>query len=315
VAAESAMSELRRRSPGLFIRGFAMGTADVIPGVSGGTLALITGIYDELVRTIAGIDSGLVRLLLCRRWAALWTHLNAGFLVPLLCGIGAAIVSFSRAIHFLLDHHPVPLGGFLTGLILASALVVSRRLQGDNMQAVNLSGLGLLIVGAAAGYGVTLLWPLESGTQWYKFLLSGSIASVAMILPGISGSFLLVIMGKYDQVIGAVNDFDLGILIFFGSGFAAGILAFSRVLKFLLARYKAPTMTLLVGLMAGSVRRVWPFKRYQDTDGQATASVTETYDCILPNNFDGEVIGAFVLMLIGFAGVLLLERLGRQDGR
>lgn len=307
MAVENPWRELRRRAPGLFARGFAMGTADVIPGVSGGTLALITGIYDELIRTIAGIDTGLLRLLLRGRFAQLWAHVNAGFLIPLLGGIGVAILSLARGITFLLEHHPVPLWGGLTGLILASALVVSRRVHGWTA-----SGLVLLIVGTAAGYGVTLLWPLETGTEWYKFVLSGCIASVAMILPGISGSFLLVILGKYGQVITAVRDFDLSILIVFGIGFAGGILAFSRVLKFLLARYHSLTMTLLLGLMAGSVRRVWPFKRYQDGDGQASEAVTEYYDCILPGHFDGEVMGTLALMLAGFAVVLLLERLGNR---
>lgn len=301
MAVGKALAELRRRGPGLFARGFAMGTADVIPGVSGGTVALITGIYDELIRTIAGIDTRLIGLLFRGRFADLWAHVNAGFLVPLLCGIGTAVVSLARGITFLLEHHPVPLWGFLTGLILASALVVSRRVQGWTP-----AGLVLLIVGTASGYGVTLLWPLETGGEWYKFTLSGSIASVAMILPGISGSFLLVIMGKYGQVMRAVHEFDFGILIFFGIGFGGGILAFSRVLKFLLASYHALTMTLLVGLMAGSVRRVWPFKRYQDVDGQ--------YDCVLPDHFDIEAIGTLALMVVGIVAVLALERLGRTTG-
>lgn len=309
MAVENALAELRRRTPGLFVRGFAMGTADVIPGVSGGTVALITGIYDELIRTIAGIDTRLIGLAFRGRIADLWAHVNAGFLVPLLFGIGAAVVSMARGVTFLLEHHPVPLWGFLTGLILASALVVSRRVQGWTA-----AGIALLIVGTACGYGVTLLWPLETGSEWYKFTLSGSIASVAMILPGISGSFLLVIMGKYGQVMRAVHEFDLGILIFFGIGFGGGILAFSRVLKFLLARYQALTMTLLVGLMAGSVRRVWPFKRYQDADGQTTDLVTEYYGCILPDHFDGEAVLTVSLMLVGIAAVLALERLGRTAG-
>ncbi len=309
MAVENAPAELRRRTPGLFVRGFAMGTADVIPGVSGGTVALITGIYDELIRTIAGIDTRLIGLVLRGRIAGLWAHVNAGFLVPLLCGIAAAVVSLARGITYLLEHHPVPLWGFLTGLILASALVVSRRVQGWTA-----AGLALLIAGTAAGYGVTLLWPMETGSEWYKFLLSGSIASVAMILPGISGSFLLVIMGKYGQVMRAVHEFDLGVLIVFGIGFGGGILAFSRVLKFLLARYHALTMTLLVGLMAGSVRRVWPFKRYQNVDGQTTDSTTQYYDCVFPDRLDGEVIVTVLLMLVGIAAVLLLERLGRTAG-
>ena len=308
MAADNPLPELRRRAPGLFLRGFAMGTADVIPGVSGGTIALITGIYDELIRTIAGIDARLPRLLLGGRFIELFAHVNAGFLVPLLCGIGAAVVSLARVITFLLEHHPMPLWGFLTGLILASALVVGRRVQGWRV-----SGLMLSLVGTAIGYGVTLLWPLDTGIEWYKFLLSGGIASVAMILPGISGSFLLVIMGKYGQVMRAVHEFDPGVLITFGIGFAGGILAFSRVLKYLLARYHSLTMTLLVGLMVGSVRRVWPFKRYGE-DGEATDAATQYYDCVLPEHLDGDTMITLLLMMVGMAAVLLLERLGGKAG-
>jgi putative membrane protein len=136
-----------------------------------------------------------------------------------------------------------------------------------------------------------------------------------MILPGISGSFLLVIMGKYGQVMRAVHEFDLGVLIVFGIGFGGGILAFSRVLKFLLARYHALTMTLLVGLMAGSVRRVWPFKRYhyQETD-LTTGSATQYYDCVFPEHLDGEAILSVVMIVVGVAAVLLLERLGGTAG-
>ena len=302
-------TKLKQRGLGHFLRGICMGTADVIPGVSGATIAMITGIYDELIATVAGVNTSILRSVAGGRFLEALTRLNAGFLVPLLAGVAVAFLSLAELITYLLVTHPKPLWGFFTGLVLAGALFVARHIKAWNLV------LGLaLVLGVGIGYGVTVLVPMETGTETYKFVLAGMIAIVAMILPGISGSFLLVIMGKYGQVMRAVHEFDLGILIFFGIGFSGGILAFSRVLKFLLARYQALTMTLLVGLMAGSVRRVWPFKRYQDADGQTTDLVTESYDCILPDHFDGEAVLTVSLMLVGIAAVLALERLGRTAG-
>ena len=273
-----------------------MGTADVIPGVSGGTMALITGIYDELVATVAGIDRHLLTALLRGRFVEVLDRANAGFLVPLLAGIFIAIVTLAKGIIWLLEHHPVPVWGALTGLIAASLVVVARLVKVWN------PGTGVaLLAGAAAGYTVTLLVPVQTGTEWYKFTGAGLVASVAMILPGISGSFLLVVMGKYQQVFSAINDRDLAIIAYFGCGFAVGILSFSRVLRWLLAHAHGVTMAFLVGLMAGSMRKVWPFRQVlEGTEGD--------FDCVLPVAWDGEAILAFGLMVGAAVVVLVIER-------
>ncbi len=274
-----------------------MGTADVIPGVSGGTIALVTGIYDELVGTIAAVDQRLVRALVRGRLIEVLHRVNASFLVPLLCGVGLAIVSLAKFITWLLAAHPQPVWGFFTGLILASALVVARQVAGWGMAQWGLTGLG-----AVVGYAITTLVPVETGVEGYKFVLAGMVAICAMILPGISGSFLLVVMGKYQQVLTAVHEFDWEVLALFGVGAVVGLLGFSRLLKRLLTHFRASTMACLVGLMLGSLGKVWPFRN---------ALENGCYECTWPQEFNGEVWLSLGLIAAGAVLVLALERLGR----
>ena len=305
---QNPMVEGRRRAPGLILRGMCMGTADVIPGVSGGTIALIMGIYDELVRTIAAIDQRVVGALLRGRIAEVIERLNATFLLPLLLGIGLAIVSLAKLITWLLAMYPQPVWGFFTGLILASALFVMRQVEGWG-------GVhwGLTVIGTAVGYVITLLVPVETGTEGYKFVLAGMVAICAMILPGISGSFLLLVMGKYQQVFTAVHERDLTIIALFGLGAVVGLLGFSRLLKRLLARFYAETMAFLVGLMLGSLRKVWPFRNTLEEKiiGDKVRILRD--ECIWPQEFSGEVWLSFALMVAGAVLVLILEKLGRQS--
>ena len=188
---EKTLDVAKRRGLGLVLRGMCMGTADVIPGVSGGTVALIMGIYDELVGTIASIDGRVLQALLRGRIAEVLRLVNAGFLVPLLAGIAIAIASFAKLITYLLTTHPQPVWGFFSGLILASALYVARQVEGGYGARV----LAFIALGTIFGYGITSLVPVETGTESYKFVLAGMIAICAMILPGISGSFILVLLG------------------------------------------------------------------------------------------------------------------------
>lgn len=285
-----------------------MGTADVIPGVSGGTVALIMGIYDELVNTIASVDGRVLQALLRGRIMEVLKLVNAGFLFPLLAGVFIAIASFAKLITYLLTTHPQPVWGFFTGLILASALFVAKQIEGD----LNVR-LGIFIVlGAAFGYAITSLVPVETGTESYKFVLAGMVAICAMILPGISGSFLLVIMGKYQQVFTAVHERELQVVALFGVGAIIGILGFSRLLKRLLARYHAATMAFLVGLMLGSLRKVWPFRNVLEERVVGSKTLVLRDECIWPQEFTGEVWLSFALMVVGAALVLVLEKIGHN---
>ena len=304
---QNLMAEGKRRGPGLVLRGICMGTADVIPGVSGGTVALIMGIYDELVGTIASIDQRVVGALVRGRIAGVLRLINATFLIPLLFGIGLAIVSLAKLITWLLATHPQPVWGLFTGLILVSALFVARQVKGWSvLQWV------LTVVGVAVGYLVTTLVPVETGTESYKFVLAGMVAICAMILPGISGSFLLVVMGKYQQVFGAVHEREFGIIALFGVGAVIGLLGFSRLLKRLLARFHAETMAFLVGLMLGTLRKVWPFRNVLEEKLIGSKVRVLRDECVWPQEYSGEVLLSFVLMVVGAALVLALERLGSE---
>ena len=304
---QNLMAEGKRRGPGLVLRGICMGTADVIPGVSGGTVALIMGIYDELVGTIASIDQRVVGALVRGRIAGVLRLINATFLIPLLFGIGLAIVSLAKLITWLLATHPQPVWGLFTGLILVSALFVARQVKGWSvLQWV------LTVVGVAVGYLVTTLVPVETGTESYKFVLAGMVAICAMILPGISGSFLLVVMGKYQQVFGAVHEREFGIIALFGVGAVIGLLGFSRLLKRLLARFHAETMAFLVGLMLGSLRKVWPFRNVLEEKLIGSKVRVLRDECVWPQEYSGEVLLSFVLMVVGAVLVLALERLGSE---
>ena len=305
---DDLLAEGKRRAPGLVLRGICMGTADVIPGVSGGTLALIMGIYDELVGTIAAIDQRVVGALLRGRIAEVLRLVNAAFLVPLLFGIGLAIAALAKLITWLLATHPQPVWGFFTGLILASALFVARQITGwGGVQ------WGLMALGAAVGYGITTLVPVETGSEGYKFVLTGMVAICAMILPGISGSFLLVVMGKYQQVFSAVHERDLAIIALFGLGAIIGLLGFSRLLKRLLERFHAETMALLVGLMLGSLRKVWPFRHVLEEKVIGSKVRVLRDECVWPQEFGGEVWLSFGLIVAGAVLVLVLERLGQHQ--
>ena len=299
----------KRRAPGLILRGMCMGIADVIPGVSGGTVALIMGIYDELVRTIASVDGRVLKALVHFRLREVFILLNASFLFPLLIGIILAIALFAKIITYMLTTFPQPLWGFFTGLILASAVYVFRQIEGR----LDLIRISVLLLGAFFGYGITLLVPVETGTENFKFLLAGMIAICAMILPGISGSFLLVIMGKYQQVFGAIHERNYEIIFLFLVGAIVGLLIFSRLLKRLLLRFQPATMAFLVGLMLGSIRKVWPFRKILEERLVGSKVIVLQDECILPSSMTNEVWTTIIVSFLGFGLVFLLERLGKRQ--
>lgn len=244
---------------GVFLRGVLMGAADIVPGVSGGTIAFITGIYDRLLGSIRAFDLALVRLLLRARVRDAWHHVDGAFLLALLAGIATSILSLARLISWLLEHHPVPLWAFFFGLILASALVLLRQVGQWNAARVVclLAGASVALVVALSPAG-----GLDGGLA--SVFLAGFIAICAMILPGISGSFILVLLGMYAPVLAAIRAFDLVFIAVFALGAACGLMAFSRLLYWLLHHVHAATMALLTGFLFGSLVVVWPWKRALD---------------------------------------------------
>lgn len=236
-------------------KGIAMGAADVIPGVSGGTIAFISGIYEELINSIKSINLNSLKSFKTGGIKGIWTSINGNFLFALLIGIGISIISLSKGILFLLANFPVILWSFFFGLILASAFLVAKSIRKWNIGVILGALAGMLIA-----YYVTVMSPTETPTDTWFIFLSGAIAICAMILPGISGSFILLLMGKYEYILGAVKDLKISIIFTFALGCGIGLVSFSHVLSWMFKKFHDLTIALLAGFMIGSLNKVWPWK-------------------------------------------------------
>jgi len=304
------------RSPvayvGLVLRGFCMGAADVVPGVSGGTMAFILGIYEELISSIRAVDLTFAKLLLTLRIRSAFARVPWRFLLAVGAGIGMAILSLARGLEWMFDHHPTLIWSFFFGLVLASLVAVSRRVERWHIR--TLCSAGLATVGA---YMLVGLVPVETPNAPWFLLLSGALAICAMLLPGISGAFILVLLGKYRYVLDAVNNRDLLTLFFVSAGAGIGVIAFSRLLTWLFRHYRTMTLAALTGLMLGSLRKVWPWKETLSTflDRHGKEIPVEQIN-VLPERWTGDVVSALGLMAAGLGLVLILEFwAGRRESR
>lgn len=244
------------RASGIFLRGLAMGAADIVPGVSGGTVAFITGIYPRLLHSLRSFDIELLRLVFRADARAAWRHVNGNFLAALLSGIVTSIFSLAQLLSWLLTQYPEPLWAFFFGLILGSALLLLRQVPHWQLRQCS-----ALVLGVATALTVGLAPHAEFVGGNAGVFLAGFIAICAMILPGISGSFILVLLGMYGPVLSAVTSVDIVFLAIFAAGAAGGLMTFSRILDWLLSRYRAVTVALLTGFLFGSLVVVWPWKR------------------------------------------------------
>jgi putative membrane protein len=302
-------------SLGIFLRGMLMGAADIVPGVSGGTIAFITGIYDTLLDSIRSFDLDCLKKVLAMDIAGAWRHVNGGFLLALLLGIATSIFSLARGISWLLEHHPVALWAFFFGLILASALVLLRQVESWTPARV-LS----LLAGAGAALTVALSPVVGLDVGLAGVFVSGFLAICAMILPGISGSFILVLLGMYGTVLAAVKSLDVLFLAVFAVGAAAGLMCFSRLLHWLLHRYHQGTMALLTGFLFGSLAVVWPWKRVlgwvEGSHGQlkpAQQVPVSPVEFQVATGQDPQLWLCVGLMFLGFIAVWLIDfRWGRS---
>ncbi|APD07767.1 hypothetical protein UJ101_02267 [Flavobacteriaceae bacterium UJ101] len=246
---------------GIYLRGLAMGAADVVPGVSGGTIAFITGIYDTLLESINNINPSLFTLFKKDGIAAVWKKINGNFLIALIAGIATSILSLAKILHYLMIHHPIPLWAFFFGLIVASIIYVGKEIQSWNISSI----LGL-ILGAVFVFYLSIMPPFGSSDSWWYLLLCGIIASCAMILPGISGSFILLLLGAYSVIISAISKLSsldpeaIRIVALVGMGALIGLASFSRLLKFLLEKFHNSTIAVLTGFLLGSLWKIWPWK-------------------------------------------------------
>ncbi len=298
----------------LFAKGVAMGAADVVPGVSGGTVAFITGIYDELLRSIASVPAAM-GLFLRGRIVEAWKAANATFLLILLLGIMTSVVSLARVITYLLAEHPIPVWSFFFGLILVSTHLVVREVQRWNG-----SRVFSLLLGVAFAYWITVASPLQLGRDPLSLFLAGAIAICAMILPGISGSFILVLLGLYSFVLTAVKGLDITVLLIFASGCLVGLVSFAGILRWLLVRWRDLTLTFLTGLMIGSLNKIWPWKQTLTwrTDSQGE-QVPVLQTNLWPEQFaqlsgqDPQILLAIGLAVAGIVLVLGLEWLAARQ--
>lgn len=297
----------------LSMKGMAMGAADIVPGVSGGTIAFISGIYEELIDSINNINFNALKILKKEGLKSFWQHINGTFFVFLLAGIGISLLSLVRLVTYLLEYHPVLIWSFFFGLIIASIWMV-----GKTIKKVTPGVVVFLLSGTAIAFWISSIQTVASvGDEWYIFV-SGAIAICAMILPGISGSFILVLMGSYNVVLSALKDVNLTRIALFGIGCIVGLLSFSRLLKFLFNHYKDITIALLTGFMIGSLYKVWPWKiNIGDKPLVIHGNGKEDWmtQNVLPVDFKGDpqIMMAVVCLIVGFSLIMLLERFGPKE--
>ena len=288
-----------------------MGAADVVPGVSGGTIAFITGIYEELLNSIKSIQPSVLATLKNEGVGAAWKQINGTFLLILFAGIAVSILTLARIIGYLLKAFPELLWAFFFGLILASALYIGKQIK-----QWNIGSIVALIIGIAVAYYITVAAPAEGITATWFVFLSGCIAICAMILPGISGSFILLLLGMYAHIIGAIKDFKIGVLATFAAGCIVGLLSFSHVLSWMFRKYRSLTLALLTGFMIGSLNKVWPWKvTLQSRINSHGETVPFLQENVRPTFYEGDphLIGAIALMIVGFVIVFVLERFGVEE--
>ncbi|MGB3145473.1 MAG: DUF368 domain-containing protein [Maribacter sp.] len=286
------------------LKGIAMGIAELVPGVSGGTIAFVTGIYEEFITSINNISLATFKVWKNEGFKAFWERLNGNFLVALFLGMLISILSLSKIISWLLEEHPIPTWSFFFGLVLASVIFVAKSIEKWTVLAVI-----LFIIGTVGAFYITTL-PPSAHTESLPFLFfSGAIAICAMVLPGISGSFILVLLGSYKTILDAVNDKDFKIIATVGVGAIFGILSFAKLLKWMFTHQKDATLAVLTGFILGSLNKIWPWKNIIEIIkiGKKEIIIDEN---ISPFAFEGnpQIMYAIVAALIGFSLIFILEK-------
>ena len=282
----------------------AMGIAELVPGVSGGTIAFVTGIYEEFITSINNVNLNTFKVLKNEGFKMFWQKLNGNFLVALFIGMLISIVSLSKVISWLLEEHPVPTWAFFFGLVLASVIFVAKSINKWGILAIS-----LFILGTISAFYITTLPPSTSTGSLPFIFFSGAIAICAMVLPGISGSFILVLLGSYKTVLDALNEKEVSIIITFTLGALFGILSFAKLLKWMFVNYKDATLAILTGFILGSLNKIWPWKNITEIIqiGKKEIIIDEN---ISPFAFEGDnqLSFAIVAAIIGFSLIFILEK-------
>ena len=285
-----------------------MGVAELVPGVSGGTIAFVTGIYEEFISSINNVNLATFKTLQKEGFNPFWKKLNGTFLVTLFLGMAISIFTLSELIGGLLENKPIPTWAFFFGLVLASVIFVAKAIKKWNLVSII-----LFILGTVIAFYITTL-PPSSSIETLPFLfLSGAVAVCAMVLPGISGSFILVLLGSYKTILDALNDKDFKIIITVALGAIFGVLSFARLLKWMFVHYKDITLALLTGFILGSLNKIWPWKKILETRniGEKVITIDEN---ISPFTFEGEpqLTLAIIAAIIGFSLIFILEKVASK---
>ena len=288
----------------LVLKGMGMGAADVVPGVSGGTIAFITGIYEELINSIKGINLKAIKLFFTGRWFSFWKQINGNFLLAVFAGIAISVLSLARVLEYLLENKPILIWSFFFGLVLASSYVVSRKITRWQYPIVI-----ALVAGIGIAFYITSVTPTTTTDASWFVILSGGLASCAMILPGISGSFILLLLGKYTFALHAVNERIILDLLLLGVGAVTGLILFANLLSWLLKKYHDITIAVLVGFMIGSLNKIWPWKETVKSiivEGELRPLVEKN---ILPSigNPGDQFWMAMLMLAAGIALILFVE--------
>ena len=291
----------------MYLSGVLMGAADVVPGVSGGTIAFILGVYDRLIKALSGVNKDSIVMLFKGDFKGLWQHFDGGFLLSLGAGIITSIFLLAGLITHLLAVYPSYLWSFFFGLILASAYFLINQISGFSWR--HLCGL---VVGGAVGASLSLLVPTQLNTSYVMVFFSGMIAICAMILPGISGSFLLLMLGMYGFILSAIKSLDLAVIVVFAAGALIGLLSFSKVLHYLLNHVRSMTLSFLTGVMLGALVKVWPWKVTDAWSVIGDKKLPLREHLVLPWNLSDfywltDLLLPCVFILIGFMSVILIS--------
>jgi putative membrane protein len=300
-----ARVESKAIRPTVFIKGLAMGAADVVPGVSGGTVAFITGIYEELIDSLCQVNVAALKLLLAGRIGQCWQAINGTFLATLFAGILVSVFSLAKLISWVLTHHPKIIWAYFFGLILFSVFMLTRQAR-----VFSRYNFIFFLAGAGFAYALTEVTQMAISPSITFVFISGAIAISAMILPGISGSFILVILGMYQYIIEAVKLIDLPILAVFSLGCMTGLLSFTHLLSWLLHRFREATFAVLIGFMLGSLNKVWPWKVLSDSRAEINVMPAEYQALTLS---DPQISSVLTALVMGILTVYLIDRVSNDQ--
>ncbi len=286
-----------------------MGAADVVPGVSGGTIAFISGIYEELITSINNINPSLIKNWKNEGFNGFWKKLNGNFLVALFLGIFISLFSLATLVSWLLENEPVLLWSFFFGLVAASIFFVGKEITRWNMGTII-----ILILGAAIAYFITTLPAFENATSLPYLFMSGALAVCAMILPGISGAFILVLLGSYKTILDAVHERNIQVVLTVAIGAIFGLLSFAKLLKWMFSHYKNLTLALLTGFILGSLNKIWPWKLVLETKIIGDKIIPLKEQNVSPYNFEGDaqLMFAIIAATIGFSLIFILEKVASK---